>query len=396
MQRIEGIMRDYAWGSQTALADLTGQAPTGHPQAEIWFGTHPAAPSLLADHRPRTLADLIAEDPQQHLGKGQEQLPFLLKLLAADRALSIQVHPTKQQAEQGYAQEDAAGIPLDSPQRNYKDRNHKPELLVALTPFTALAGFRPVDRTRELFAALGCAHLFDAEAALPDTLSRCLNLSSEQTQAAIIALVRGARALLADDATSAAERTQTPERWMHEVAELLLELAKEYPGDPGILSAALLNLVVLEPGEALYLDAGQLHAYVDGCGVEIMANSDNVLRGGLTQKHIDVAELLNIVRYEPIEDPRLLVEADGTYSVPAEEFVLRRVDDGKQECTGPAMILAVGPDVLVDGTSIVPGEAAWVGAGETVSLDAGAVRRASQGARYDRYGVFIAQPGQLN
>lgn len=383
VQRIVGIVRDYAWGSRTALPELTGKPGTGEPQAEMWFGTHPAAPSLLAGAQSGTLADLIAAAPAQQLGtelaRRTPELPFLLKLLAADRALSIQVHPTAAQAAEGFARENAAGIPLDAPQRNYKDPHHKPELLVALTPFTALAGFRPVERTAQLFAALGCADVLGQPVDLREVLQRWLTQPADVTAAAVHRVLRGAQDLLAAPPDCG---------WMLEVAQLAIDVSRDYPNDPGILCALLLNLVVLRPGEALYLDAGQLHAYVSGTGVEIMANSDNVLRGGLTAKHIDVPELLRIVQYDPVDDPRIAAAGDGVFHVPAEEFCLRQVTSGQQRVAGPAMVLSVAPGVLVAGEPLAAGDAVWISAGEVVDVLSDAHASAN-------HGVFIASPGVI-
>ncbi|KAB3522972.1 mannose-6-phosphate isomerase, class I [Corynebacterium sp. zg254] len=366
---LEGVIRTYAWGSHTALAELMGRpAPTEQPEAELWLGAHPAAPSRVGD---TDLQQLIAADPQGQLGPGREQLPFLLKLLAAERALSIQVHPTKAQAQEGFARENQQGIPLDAYERNYKDDNHKPELLVALTPFEALAGFRPVDRTRELIQALEYPEL-----------DSCLEMLGEGEPASNIRAVLTTWMTmptdqldpLLDGLVAALERvdraTTTP--WIAEVVGVLRVLAEQYPGDRGLLCALLLNYVVLQPGEALFLDAGQLHAYVQGTGVEIMANSDNVLRGGLTSKHIDVEELLRIVRCDPVDDPRILPTPSGLYPTPADEFQLRHVNGEPVQVSGPAIVLAAAESVCVDGEELASGQALWVPARSAAECGPGA------------------------
>lgn len=382
MQLIEGSVRSYAWGSRTALAELTGRpAPTDHPEAEIWFGAHPAAPSTVVSEDV-TLDEFIAADPAAKVGAGYETLPFLLKLLAADKALSLQAHPTKEQAQEGFAAENAAGVPLDAFQRNYKDDNHKPELVVALTKFHALAGFRPVSRTLQLLEALDVPELAsylsllgsgDDAADLRGLFTTWVSLPRDFVLPLIDAVVGRCRVLLSD-ATGC-----SVEEWMRPSLETVVTLSTEYPGDAGIICSLLLNRVTLQPGEGLYLDAGQLHAYLGGVGVEIMANSDNVLRSGLTTKHIDVAELMRVLRCEPLADPRLAADEDGVYQTPAPEFSLRRMVRGDvREVSGPAIVLSVGAGVTVEqqlsGTvmDLGPGHAVWVAADAdsvTVTVD---------------------------
>ncbi|SQI20172.1 mannose-6-phosphate isomerase, class I [Corynebacterium jeikeium] len=359
MRRIEGAVQNYAWGSHESLAKLQGRpTPTEQPEAELWFGAHPGAPGVLLD--------LIEADPEGQLGQGRTRLPFLLKLLAAERALSIQVHPTKAQAEAGFAADEAAGIARDAFERNYKDDNHKPELLVALGEFEAMAGFRPVTRTAELLDRLALPELDFLRGDLRGAVERALHMPAEDLPEIIDALTRRCRELAA-----------SADDWMGEVADLVVRLEQQYPNDRGVLFALLLNRVVLQEGEALYLDAGQLHAYVRGTGVEIMANSDNVLRCGLTPKHIDVEELLSVVRWEELADPRLQADAEGAYHTPAEEFSLRRVS-GEAEVAGPAIVLAVGGTTKCGELHIDSGSAAWVPAGEEARVSGKA---------------FIARPG---
>ena len=378
MEYLHGIIRNYDWGSTNALAELTGRPhPTAEPEAEMWFGAHSGSPSEL-EARPvgegqpagtrTTLLEAIEADPQGTLGEGVAErfgrLPFLLKLLAADRALSIQAHPTKQQAEEGFARENAAGVPLDAFHRNYKDDNHKPELLVALTEFRALAGFRPVKRTLELFDALNVAGLMPfADILRQDpsatgvrlVVAGLFDLSAADLTSLLDALLPRVREFAAGEKTH-------PE-WVRQTLRGIAKIAEQYPNDVGILVALLLNHVALEPGQAIYLDAGQLHAYLGGLGVEIMANSDNVLRGGLTSKNIDVPELMRLVSYEPLEDPRLEPSADGFYKTPAPEFALQRLNAGHSvKVEGPAIVLSVDDSVLVNGERLGPADAVWVGA----------------------------------
>ena len=322
---LTGAIRTYPWGSRTAIADMAGRpTPSPHPEAEMWFGAHPGAPAMV-DGEP--LDVLIASDSVSALGAGLSRkydgrLPFLMKLLAADKPLSLQAHPTKEQAEEGFVREDTLGIARDALDRNYRDDNHKPELIVGLTQFDAMCGFRPIEKTVELFDALSVPELERYR-------TTWITLPSDQRKALIAAVVKGARAYRASGQSE-----------FEIVADHLIELADRYPSDPGVLCALLLNHIRLEPGEGIYLDAGQLHAYVHGFGVEIMANSDNVLRGGLTSKHIDVPELVRVLSFDPLEDPvmsptPLTYSGDGKgdsqpgvrgvyYPTPAPEFLLQR------------------------------------------------------------------------
>ncbi|MFH8798174.1 mannose-6-phosphate isomerase, class I [Streptomyces sp. NPDC017936] len=377
------VVRAYSWGSRTAIPALLGQEPTGEPQAELWFGAHPAAPSPLAG-RPGApdLAAAIAADPAGALGKASlaahgPELPFLLKLLAADRALSVQVHPTREQARAGHDREEAAGTPLDAPHRTFKDRHHKPELLCALGPFEALCGFRDPARTAALLDALSVPEL-DRWAALlrsrppRDSLRRTL-------RAALDAPERLVRAVSTALPPLAAARGP----WST-AAAAYATVAGDFPGDPGLLAALLLHHVRLDAGEALYLAAGVPHAYLRGTGVEIMANSDNVLRCGLTDKHIDTALLSDVVDPTPGEPSVIRPTPTGTtgeghYGCPATEFALSRVDAGVEAVcltdAGPQVLLCLtGEARLEPGPALRAGAAAFVPAGAPCAVSgAGAV-----------------------
>ncbi|HIC86632.1 MAG TPA: mannose-6-phosphate isomerase, class I, partial [Desulfobacterales bacterium] len=321
----------YGWGSTTAIPQLLGmENPENKPMAELWMGAHPKAPSeVLVLGRWTKLPDLIQEAPEPILGKlvyerfGPE-LPFLFKVLAAQEPLSIQAHPNKAQAREGFLREEALGIPIDAQERNYRDQNHKPELLCALTRFEALKGFRPPAEIVELFKKV-----------LPPRFSNWLEIlqtSSTGIRDFFEALMRmdkdGLRRLLG----SVAEMARQLEGSQREFQWVIL-LHKRYPTDPGVLSPLFLNLVILEPGEAIYLPAGELHAYLEGMGIEIMANSDNVLRGGLTNKHVDVDELVNVCKFRPTDPyklrPKVTEMGEWIYETPAEEFQLSvvRVDN---------------------------------------------------------------------
>lgn len=375
--RIDGAVRNYAWGSRTALAELTGRPlPTEHPEAEMWYGAHPAAPSRVTGTG-RDLLDVISADPAGQLGPDRrgDRLSFLIKLLAADQALSLQAHPTKAQAEEGFARENAAGIPLNAANRNYRDDNHKPELLVALTRFEALAGFRPLERTRELLDTLAVPELAWTTALLGsgvDTedlralVTTWISLPSGTKTDLVRAVAARCRELLDDDG---ADGGPSAPEWMRGPAATVVELAEQYPGDSGVLISLLLNHVVLAPGQAVFLSAGQLHAYLRGTGVEIMANSDNVLRGGLTTKHIDVPELMRVMDFRPVSDPVCPRDGDGRFEVPVGDFVLREIDGGEvAPVTGPAVVLVAAGGAELSGaagsdgapTPLRPGQAVWV------------------------------------
>ncbi|GAA3062655.1 mannose-6-phosphate isomerase, class I [Streptomyces roseofulvus] len=380
MERLVNTVRPYAWGSTTAIPELLGTAPTGEPQAEMWMGAHPGAPSLTARG---PLNDVIEADPVRELGAAAAdrfgpRLPFLLKLLAAGAPLSLQVHPDLEQARAGYAAEEAAGIPLDAPHRTYKDANHKPEMICALTPFEGFCGFRPPAEAADTLAALGVDSLkpyadlllaHPEEAALREVLTALLTADPDEMAHTVT------------EAAAAADR-------LGGAFAPYAVLAHHFPGDPGVIAAMLLHHVRLQPGEALYLGAGVPHAYVSGLGVEIMANSDNVLRCGLTPKHVDVPELLRIVRFEPGDPGVLRPEAspsgEEVYETPIDEFRLSRFV--RPEGAAPTDLTAGTPQILLATAghpktgeiTLSPGESVFVPAGEPVELSgAGTVFRAT-------------------
>jgi mannose-6-phosphate isomerase len=326
-------IQNYAWGSRSVISELLGRpTPSPLPEAEMWIGAHPKAPSeITAPPGLGTLEDAIEADPVGVLGASScdhfgNQLPFLFKVLAAAEPLSIQAHPSHEQARQGWDRENAEGIAIDAPRRNYRDPNHKPELVCALTPFTALKGFRPLDEIvrnlepvarPELARELGRLAHEKTPAALRALLARLLTLEPDER-----------RPVLERTATQAARRAGDP-AWCWTG-----RLRERYPQDAGVLAPLYLHLVVLAPGQALFLPAGELHAYLEGAALEIMANSDNVLRGGLTPKHIDVPELLATLVFEP-HSPELLhaVEigpGERVYRTPAREFELGEIEVSRE------------------------------------------------------------------
>ncbi len=268
MRLVRGVAQHYAWGDPVAIAHLLGRPVDGRPWAEWWLGTHPSAPSLLENGAP--------------LSSISGQLPYLLKLLAAAQPLSLQTHPDSAAAQAGFARESAADVALDDPRRIYRDLFAKPELLCALTPFDTLCGFRPVDAAAELLSDIG-AH----------DLRR--SLLRDGLEATVAALYRGALSPASTLAACVEHRGAE--------TQLVNELAAVYPGDASVVVTLLLNRVLLQPGDAIFLGPGNLHAYLHGVGVEVMGASDNVVRGGLTVKHIDVEELLAVLRFEELADP---------------------------------------------------------------------------------------------
>ncbi|MFC1416923.1 mannose-6-phosphate isomerase, class I [Streptacidiphilus cavernicola] len=389
MDRLTNTVRPYAWGSRTALPTLLGTPPTGEPQAELWMGAHPGAPSTLdRGDGPRPLDTVIAADPEGELGTATVQrfgpaLPFLLKLLAAGEPLSLQVHPDLDRARAGFADEEARGVPIDAPHRNYKDANHKPELICALDEFTGLCGFRAPAETARLLAALEVPvlePLIDVlrskpePEALREALTAVLVAPAETIGGTVLAT------------TEALERAATdpgglglPEALSSSLGSYAA-VGRSFPGDPGVIAALLLNFVRLQPGEALYLGAGVPHAYLSGLGVEILANSDNVVRCGLTPKHVDVPELLRIVDFRSA-DPGVLhpvpvpgSDGEELYPTPIDEFRLSRYALGGTAPTSrrmpggaPQILLCTeGAAVLTDESSdqvtLRRGESAFVSA----------------------------------
>ncbi|MDT0548897.1 MULTISPECIES: mannose-6-phosphate isomerase, class I [Streptomyces] len=401
MDRLVNTVRPYAWGSVTAIPELLGTEPTGEPQAELWMGAHPGAPSRVdRGEGPVALSDVIAADPEGELGPDAvshfgPRLPFLLKVLAAASPLSLQVHPDLAQAGAGFADEEARGVPLDAAHRNYKDANHKPELICALTPFDGLCGFRDADQAGELLAAL------EVDSLKPYVDVLHAHPESHALREVLTAVLTADREAIADtvhQAAAAAERLGAQDGPHAAAYRAYASIARHYPGDPGVIAAMLLNYVRLQPGEALYLGAGVPHAYLDGLGVEIMANSDNVLRCGLTPKHIDVPELLRVVHFESAAPGVLRPEAEPSgeevYTTPIDEFRLSRyvLAEGTGSLplsSGTAQILlcASGTAVLrgTDGEGtelrLAQGESAFVSAGEAVALSGpGTVFRATVAA----------------
>jgi mannose-6-phosphate isomerase len=361
---LENPIQDYAWGSRTSIAELLGRpSPSPGPEAELWIGTHPKAPSRIVEPAGLGTLDLaIQDDPVGFLGatvcdRFGNELPFLFKVLAAAKPLSIQAHPDQEQARLGWSRENAEGIPVDAPRRNYRDSNHKPELVCALASFSALKGFRAVDDiARRLQPVAG-----------PELLPEVGRLARERTPVALRALFARMMMLDKDErqpvlarASKESKRRSRDDRAWEWVGRLL----SAYPEDVGVLGPLYLNLIELSPGEGLFLPPGELHAYLEGTALEIMANSDNVLRGGLTPKHVDVPELLATLRFDP-KPPEVLTAletgpGESAFRTPAHEFELGFLDvTGKRPFTsaaGRGVEILLGlegtPSLATDGTTV--------------------------------------------
>jgi len=369
---ISNTPRDYGWGSRTLIADALGRPAGPGPEAELWLGAHPGSPSRIDDPSQAggapDLAAWIDADPEAALGEGLERLPFLLKLLAAAAPLSLQAHPSPEQAREGFARENALGIPLDAAHRNYKDAFAKPELVVALSErFEALSGFRD---PAEVVALLQPLRAVLAATAAEAPLGRLLGLlETGDLRGAFEWLITrgdGADALVRGISDAVSTASASPE------LATAAALAEAYPGDPGIVIALLLNRVSLARGESIYLPAGNIHAYLEGLGVELMTASDNVLRGGLTPKHVDVPELLSVLDFRPLPAPYLPAVPAGPgatlFAPDGADFRLVALEPGEAaavvELTGPAILIATAGALQLEGEvtrgAVARGESRYV------------------------------------
>lgn len=399
MQRLTGRVQHYAWGSRGAIPRILGAAPDGQPWAEYWLGAHASAPSQLEDGE---LLDAHLAGHPQEIGQDADspaqapalpggRLPYLMKILSAAHSLSLQAHPSRAQAQAGFAAENAAGVPLDAPQRLFRDDWPKPEMIVALTDFEALSGFRdpaeslalidalgPTDKLQEVLQPLRQGPAADGIGAV---LRACLS-GSQVVRNGVADLVASARQV-GDDGP------------LGRLAATAAQLDDDHPGDPSILAALLMNRVALAPGQQIHQPAGTIHAYLRGTGIEIMANSDNVMRGGLTGKHVDVDALLGIADLEPgPATPAGPVEVSpglGVYDTPFPEFRLWRVTPRAEvelPASGAGRILLVVDGELAcgdwaDTTTVGRGQSLWLPAGDLVRA-----RAEAPGAL-----AFLAGPG---
>lgn len=326
---LKNQIQNYAWGSREILGRMRGvPVPTEQPEAEVWVGAHPAAPSrATVDGAESPLNELIVENPSRFLrpDRTSDWFPFLFKILAIDAPLSIQVHPTPEQAIAGFEDEQARGIAIDAPYRNYKDRYSKPETVIALSPMRVLTGVRPVEQLKTLAAAFGAAWLAErAELSPKQLLTEIIRLPEETASAAVQHLVDTAPGLLGASNDVVAD-----------AAELVRIGDGKYPGDRGLLVAFVMNLVHLAPGESAFTPDGQVHAYVSGTAIELMNPSDNVMRAGLTAKHIDTEELIKVLGEKQdapvIQRPNPEDGPLGTYAMWDERMSVTRVrvEEGK-------------------------------------------------------------------
>lgn len=391
---LDGPVRDYAWGSTELLAELQGRDPSTDPEAELWLGSHPGAPSVVEHQGWAVPLDaLLAAAPHDTLGDGlaagieasgdpqSPQLPFLVKLLAAAAPLSIQAHPTVAQAQRGWDVENDRGTALEAPERCYKDRNHKPEMLIALTEFSALCGFRDPRDAAGTFRRLG-----ELQELSEDVLTAVTEFSQRLDAcdlAGVFTALLDPEGPWADDTDNRTFATRLLTAVRHpDNAELVatdsalgtaVEIAAHHPDDPGVLVSMLMNRVNLRPGEAIFLGAGVVHAYLSGLGLETMASSDNVLRGGLTPKHINVTELQRVVNFTPTTDPRVTPHAReesragarvDAFPVPVKDFTVTSV----RLSPGAALELRdSGPRILV----CTAGRARLNAAAQSLELAAG-------------------------
>lgn len=382
MWQMSNAVRHYPWGSRTVIPDLLGEpVPADRPYAELWMGGHPDQPSVLSTGL--ALDKAIAERPAELLGPDVVEtfgarLPFLMKVLAADAPLSLQAHPTMAQARAGFAAEEAAGVPRDDPTRTFKDPWHKPELLLALTTFEALCGFRPVEESLHCLAKLQLPELKPTIAALARgglqaAIPQLLALSGKRRTHLVEVVAQKAASFVA---------AHDPEfintyRWA-------TALAETYPGDPGVVISLMCNHLKLAPGEAVFLPAGNLHAYLSGAGVEVMASSDNVLRGGLTSKHVDLAALIEVLDFSDGKVPVLhpvLGPGGLRYPVPVDDFDLTRcqLDElaGSLGTRGPQVLLCTEGEAVLESAGgevrLRRGQSAFVPAGAPVSARGPAV-----------------------
>ncbi len=370
---LKNVIQNYAWGSVEALNTLFGmENPEKQPQAELWMGAHLNGCSMITENGETVLlSDFIAKDMHavlgQHTAEMFGELPYLFKILNAGNALSVQVHPNKSQAEEGFALEKQLGMSMDDPKKNYRDANHKPELVYALTSYQAMNGFRPYDEIIALFIALNSDDLMDdiqqltldqSETGLTTFFTSILSKSDEEKEKLLAALLRHA------------EANKEEFIW-----SIVCKLSTQYPGDIGLFAPLMLNTITLNPGEAMYLDAGIPHAYIEGTGLEIMANSDNVLRAGLTPKHIDLNELVKCTDFVPLptDTIRLAPTVQGqeaNYEIPVSDFkfsVFAQCESVTVKTDSAEILLAIDADVVLTHAS---GETLTFAKGESVFIPA--------------------------
>lgn len=374
--RLKNPIQNYAWGSHTVLAEMRGvSAPTEKPEAEVWVGAHPSAPSVAVyNGEEAALNKLIEKDPATFLveDRKNDSFPYLFKILAIDAPLSIQVHPTDEQAAAGFADENKRGVALDDPARNYKDQYSKPETVLALTDMKIMTGVRDGVQLTQLAEGFDLAWL---KALLPaatpkELLTAIIRLSEDDAAVAVRTTVENAASYRA---------SHTEDDLLGKAADLVAHVAAKYPGDRGLLVAFVMNLVELAPGESAYTPDGQVHAYISGVAIELMNPSDNVMRAGLTPKHIDTEELIRILAVEQpapaIQTPKPVTDKIGTYSMWDERLSVTRIQVREGEPVeftfeGTSTLLSTGGKVTVtagDQSFDVKGTESVMHAGEPVT-----------------------------
>lgn len=361
LYKLSNVIQNYPWGSKTSIQDLFGiENPKQEPQAEIWMGAHPNGCSTIeVDGITTLLSDFIASNPNAILSettaKRFGELPYLFKVLAAGKGLSIQVHPSKQEAELGYARESAEGIDLKDPTRNYRDPNHKPELVYALTPYQAMNGFRAFDSIIGLFSELTSqVEMPSVQALLTEFINNPNSSGLEAFFTGILSLENNAKQQSLEALLDYCDAHQQPDL-QDDLPALIIELSQSYPNDIGLFAPLMLNVLTLKPGEAMYLDARTPHAYLKGTALEVMANSDNVLRAGLTPKHIDVRELAKCTLFKEMPESTLLLEpsAEGnkqSYVIPVPDFAFECFNKAQNETVlvnSAEIVFAIDGDVSI-------------------------------------------------
>ncbi|MCD1284426.1 MULTISPECIES: mannose-6-phosphate isomerase, class I [unclassified Brevibacterium] len=420
MRRLQNTVKNFDWGSPDAIPAILGTVPDGTPCAELWLGAHPLSPSRLdlgeaqaqsenrayghaegssgavktksetGSRRGPNLIEFLAGDPEGLLGHDSvrafgARLPFLLKVLSAQKALSIQVHPNSEQAAAGFAREESAGPDLDAPNRNYKDPSAKPELIYALTDFHALTGFRPRKAVRATFERMLSQPLTPGSLDfLGELIAALKSLSETKALSRVVELVLGdPRAIGLLDEVAEHGIDELPEGHISRLgstvdpAQTFCELHEDYPGDPGVLVGLMLNRVHLQPGEALAMEAGVMHAYLFGTGIEVMASSDNVLRGGLTGKHVDIPELRRIAKFTSSSPRMVEPDRDGVLVGSTEDFALQALRCPRLktlERRGASIVLCTSGTITLTslGSSVTleRGESVFIAANEpTVTAD---------------------------
>jgi mannose-6-phosphate isomerase len=412
MELLQPVVRPYPWGSRRGIAEFQGRpVPAAGPEAELWMGAHPSGPSGLA-RRADKLDAFIAADPDRELGpqvvaRFGPRLPFLLKVLSAAQALSIQVHPSREQAQAGFRADNDRGLALDDPARNYVDDWPKPELLCALTPFEVVAGLRTPADAAGILRALAVPELQPLAAGLEaEPASAAPGVepapAAQEAEPAPADLARVLGVILdwpdpdrlVSDVLAACGPLAAGTGPYAEACASALRVADDHPGDLGLVAMLLMRHLVLQPGQALFMPAGGLHAYLEGTGIEVLANSDNVVRAGLTPKHIDVPELLKLLDPAvtvPILSPCAVAEGLSSYDSPAPEFRLYRLDLAATPLelpgTGPRILLCVDGAVALHSDSgsvfLDQGESCFISAADAPVRAAGPAH------------AFLAAPGEL-